>query len=210
VLPAAVVYDIDLTLGLPPETSVTSAVNALAHAVEAVYAPDGSPLVDLMAAEAILVLAAGIPRMAADPASADTRSELLYGAWLAGTCLGATTMSLHHKLCHVMGGAFDLPHAWTHTAVLPYVMDVNLDPGTRRHTVVSAGFAAERPGAALLAMLGRLGYRRSLADLGLPASGIDQVVAAVLAAPYANPKQLTPEQLRGVVEAAYYGAGLGS
>ena len=155
------------------------------------------------------MIVAGIPRLVAEPADTDARDDLLYGAWLAGRCLGATTMSLHHKLCHVIGGAFGLDHAWTHTVVLPYVMDVTLEPGTRPHAVVSNAVGAERPGAALQAMLGRLGYRRSLAELGMPSAGVDQVVATLLSGPVPNPGSLTREELRGIVEAAYTGAALG-
>jgi len=209
VLPVAVVYDTDLTIGLPPEPSVTSAVNALAHAVEAVYAPDGSPAVELLAIEAARVIFAGLPRVAAQPRSPDIRDDLLYAAWLAGMCLGTTTMSLHHTLCHVIGGAFDLSHAWTHTVLLPYVMDVNLQPGTRRHTLVSEATGRDRPGAALQAMLARLGYWRSLADLGMPAAGIDMVVSTLQARPFANPTKVTSGELRALVEAAYSGAALG-
>jgi maleylacetate reductase len=154
----------------------------MAHAVEAGYAPDGSPMTDLLAAEATRSLLAGIDALLAGPDDdAAARVELLRGAWLAGNCLGATTMGLHHKLCHLIGGLYDLNHAWTHTVLLPYVMDVNL--GT---------------GAELAALLERHGFHRSLADLGMPAGGIEAVTAA--AAAFAD-----PDEVRAIMTAAYRG-----
>jgi maleylacetate reductase len=188
VAPRTVVYDPDLTAGLPLEISVTSAVNAMAHAVEAQYAPDGSPIVDLMAAEAIRSLLAGIDALAADPADANARTDLLRGAWLGGNCLAAATMGLHHKLCHIIGGLFDLDHAWTHTVLLPYVMVFN---------------AGDDRG--LTALLARHGFHRSLADLGMPADGIEKVVAAATASPFANPRPVAEDAVRQLVTAAYRG-----
>ncbi|WP_086865047.1 iron-containing alcohol dehydrogenase, partial [Amycolatopsis lexingtonensis] len=126
VRPVLVVYDPELTLSLPAAFSVTSGVNALAHAAEALYAPDCSPVTALVAQEAARVTAAALPRVSADPLDLDARADLLHGSWLAGTALGSTTMSLHHQLCHILGGTFDLPHAPVHTAVLPHVLAVNL------------------------------------------------------------------------------------
>jgi len=205
VLPVSVVYDVDLTMGLPVELSVTSAVNSLAHAVEATYAPDGSPLVDLMAREAATTLLAGARRVAADPGDADARTRLLYGAWLAGSCLGATTTSLHHRLCHVVGGSFDLPHAWTHTVLLPHVMAFNLRPGTRAHALIAEAVGDDRPGTALWQAVTALVRPRSLADLGMPADGVDLVVARATATPFANPYDVTAADLRELVTAAWEG-----
>jgi maleylacetate reductase len=189
VAPRTVVYDPDLTAGLSREVSVTSAVNAMAHAVEAGYAPDGSPLTDLMAAEATRSLLAGIGTLAGEPDSAAARADLLRGAWLAGNCLGATTMGLHHQLCHLVGGLYDLDHAWTHTVLLPYVMEVNLGNG-----------------AELTALLVRHGLHRSLADLGMPAEGIEAVADAAVAAPYPNPTPVGRDAVLAIMSAAYRGS----
>jgi maleylacetate reductase len=186
VAPRTVVYDPDLTTGLPLEISVTSAINAMAHAVEAGYAPDRSPVTDLMAASAATSLLAGVPALFAGAASA--RSDLLRGAWLAGNCLATTAMGLHHKLCHIIGGLFDLDHAWTHTVLLPYVMGFNT--GDDR---------------GLSDLLARHGLRRSLADLGMPAGGIDKVVAEAAASPFANPEPAGEAEVRRLVTAAYHG-----
>src|SRR6185369_5308698 len=122
VRPETVLYDVSLTLSLPVPVSAASGLNALAHAVEARYAPDANPMTDLLAAEATRLLTSALPRIAADPSDVDARTDALRGAWLAGTCLDAVQMGLHHRLCHHLGGKFGLPHAETHAVLLPYVM----------------------------------------------------------------------------------------
>jgi maleylacetate reductase len=205
VRPVTVVYDPDLSRDLSVEMSVTSAVNALAHAVEATYAPDGSPVIDLMAADAVRTLWTAIGTVAADPADADARAQLLYGAWLAGACLGATTMSLHHKLCHIVGGTFNLHHAWTHTVILPYVMTFNLRPGTRPYDLIGAALGQADPGRALYDRLAALGYHRSLAELGLPTTAVETVVRQATESAYANPRRVSPADIRDLVSAAQEG-----
>ncbi|MGK3208369.1 maleylacetate reductase and hydroxyquinol 1,2-dioxygenase domain-containing protein [Amycolatopsis sp. MEPSY49] len=122
VRPEAVLYDVDLTLGLPVPLSAASGLNALAHAVEARYAPDANPITDLLASEATKLLTSALPRIARNPSDVDARTDALRGAYLAGTCLDAVRMGLHHRLCHLLGGKFGLPHAETHAVLLPYVM----------------------------------------------------------------------------------------
>jgi maleylacetate reductase len=125
VLPRSVLYDPELTLSLPAGMSATSGMNAMAHAVEGLYAPDATPIISLMAAEGVRALAAALPRVVTDGADLDARTDAQYGAWLCGAVLAATTMSLHHKLCHTLGGTLDLPHAQTHTVVLPHALAYN-------------------------------------------------------------------------------------
>ncbi|MFJ1768275.1 maleylacetate reductase and hydroxyquinol 1,2-dioxygenase domain-containing protein [Amycolatopsis sp. NPDC088138] len=122
VCPEVVLYDVALTLSLPGPVSAASGINALAHAVEARYAPDANPMTDLLAAEAVRLLTDALPRIVADPSDVDARAAALRGAWLAGSCLDSVSMGLHHKLCHHLGGKFGLPHAETHAVLLPYVM----------------------------------------------------------------------------------------
>ena len=125
VLPKSVLYDAELTLTLPAGLSAASGMNAIAHAVEGLYAPDATPIVSLMAEEGTRALAAALPRVVADGADLDARGEAQYGAWLCGAVLAATTMSLHHKLSHTLGGTLDMPHAQTHTVVLPHALAYN-------------------------------------------------------------------------------------
>jgi maleylacetate reductase len=205
VLPRSVVYDPELTLSMPPALSGTSGLNAVAHAAEALYAPDASPVVSLMAEEGVRALTTALPAVAAHPADLAARGDALYGAWLCGACLGATTMGLHHKLCHVLGGAFDLPHSETHTVVLPYVLAFNA-PGARRATAaLGRALGTDDPARELYELGGRLGAPRSLAELGMPEDGVERAVGLAAAAPYANPREAGPDDLRAILRAAWTG-----
>ena len=127
VLPRTVIYDPALTVSLPPQVSGPSGINAMAHCVEALYAHDGNPIVTLMAAEGIRALARSLPVVVQEPDNLEARSDALYGAWLAGIVLGQAAMGVHHKLCHTLGGTFNLPHAEVHTVVLPHATAYNRD-----------------------------------------------------------------------------------
>jgi maleylacetate reductase len=205
VLPVLVVYDPTLTITLPAALSLTSGINALAHSAEALYAPDASPVISLVAAESVRALASALPQVVADPTDLDARADALYGAWLAGTALGATTMSLHHKLCHVLGGAFDLPHSELHTAVLPHVLAANLHAAPRALAALQDALGVHDPARHLFALARDLGAEMSLNGLGMPETGIDTVVRLVLAAPYANPTPVTESVLRDLLVDAVAG-----
>lgn len=208
VLPTSVVYDPDLTHTLPVELSVTSGVNAMAHAVEALYAPDSSPIVSLMAEEGVRALVAALPKIVVDPQAADARSSALYGAWLCGACLGATTMSLHHKICHTLGGALDLPHAASHTVVLPHALAYNqgFAPQARAALGRALGGTGDHPAGELWALLRGWGAPTSLRELGMPRDAIATVVDATVAKPYANPRPVTAQGLTPLLERAWAGA----
>jgi alcohol dehydrogenase class IV len=114
VLPKTVIYDPELTVSLPPSISGPSAMNAIAHCVETFYAPGTNPIASLMAEEGIRTLASGVPTAVSDPENLDGRTETLYGAYLAGAAFASTGGGIHHKICHVLGGAYGLPHAESH------------------------------------------------------------------------------------------------
>jgi maleylacetate reductase len=206
VLPTTVVYDPELTLTLPAAASVTSGFNALAHSAEALYAPDGSPITALIAAESVRAIASALPRLVADPLDIEARSDALYGAWLAGAALGSTTTSLHHKLCHILGGSFDLPHAETHTAVLPHVLAVNLAAAPQARTALETALGVSDPATELFQLAQNLGAEMSLKKLGMPAERLQTVVDQALAAPYANPTSVTDADLLQILGDALAGA----
>ncbi|MGI5347288.1 maleylacetate reductase [Streptomyces sp. CA-250714] len=206
VLPVTVLYDPQLTLTLPPAFSVTSGLNALAHSAEALYAPDGSPITALIAAESVRALAGALPRLVTDPRDIDARSAALYGAWLAGSVLGSTTMSLHHKLCHILGGTFDLPHAETHTAVLPHVLAVNLPAAPQARTALETALGTADPANHLFHLAKDLGAEMSLRTLGMPDNGLRTVIDQAVAAPYANPTPIAEGDLRHILSNALIGA----
>src|SRR3954453_1770406 len=156
VLPEVVIYDVDLTLGLPAAISGTSGMNAIAHAVEALYAVDRNPVISLLAEDGIAALARALPRISEDPQDRVARSDALYGAWLCGTCLGGVSMALHHKLWNVLGGAFDLPHAETHTVILPHATAYNAGAAPEAMTRVARALGRPDPPRALYELVGRL------------------------------------------------------
>jgi maleylacetate reductase len=204
VLPEVVIYDADLTMTLPAGLSTASGMNAIAHAVEALYARDRNPLVSLMALEGIAALVSALPRIAVDPGDRRARADALYGAWLCGTCLGAVGMALHHKLCHTLGGTFDLPHAATHTIVLPHALAYNAPAMPDVMTQLRA-VLGEDPALALYEFAGALGAPRALKDLGMPAQGIDEVARRALANPYWNPRPLEFEPIQSLITRAWAG-----
>ncbi|SDC80793.1 maleylacetate reductase [Geodermatophilus telluris] len=206
VLPRSVVYDPELTLTLPAQLSATSGINAVAHAVEGLYAPDTNPVVSLMAEEGVRALAAALPAVVADGGDLDARGEAQYGAWLCGAVLGATTTGLHHKLCHTLGGTLDLPHAPTHTVVLPHALAYNAPavPGAVAALSRALGGTPD-PARELWELAGRLGAPRSLRELGVTEDDVDRVAGLAVAAPYPNPRPVTRAGVTALLRAAWAG-----
>ncbi len=208
VLPRTVIYDPELTLTLPPGLTVTSGLNAIAHAAEGLYAHDGNPITALMAEEGVRALAAALPRLAEAPQDLDARGEALYGAWLCGSVLGAVAMGLHHKLCHTLGGSFELPHAEVHTVVLPHAMAYNAQQApqamARLARALGAAQADDAP-RALFDLAARLGVPTSLAAIGMPAAGLDRAAELATTTPYPNPRPLERAALRALLQRAYEG-----
>jgi maleylacetate reductase len=205
VLPASVLYDPDLTVGLPVPMSVTSGLNAVAHAAEALYAPDASPIVSLLAEEGTRAMVTALPELVRNPGDLDARTAALYGSWLCGACLGATTMSLHHKLCHALGGRLDLPHAATHAVVLPHALAYNLAAAPAAAEALSRALGSADPAQALWKLSETLQAPRSLAELGMRERGIEPIAEQVVAHPYANPVPVTHAGVVGLLRAAWSG-----
>ncbi len=205
VLPGSVVYDPDLTHALPAAVSGPSGLNAIAHAVEALYAPNGTPVVGAMAERGVRDLAAALPQVVADGSDGAARSLALEGAWLCGACLGATTMGLHHKLCHVLGGLLDLPHAETHAIVLPHVAAFNLPAAPEADAVLRRALGTDDVPAALLSLGAAVGVPDGLQALGVRHEDLARVADEVLAAPYSNPVAPTRADLEAILEAAWRG-----
>ena len=205
VLPEVVIYDVDLTLSLPPALSGTSGINAIAHAVEAAYAQDRNPVVTLMAVEGVRALFEALPRIVQSPRDPEARAQALYGAWLCGICLGSVGMALHHKLCHTLGGTFDLPHAETHTILLPHAVAYNAVHA--REAVDRFAKALDVPdfAQALFDLAGRVGAKRALKDIGLPHDGVARAATQAMANPYWNPRPLDGPAVTRLIERAYAG-----
>jgi maleylacetate reductase len=169
VQPVAVVYDPALTLTMPPDLTATSGLNALAHAVEGLYAPDASPITSMMAEEGARAFAAALPALAVDGTDLEARADALYGAWLCGSVLGSTTMGLHHKLCHVLGGTFDLPHAETHAVILPHAVAFNEAAVPDLLSPLAKALGTERAGQGLHAYAASIGAPMTLKEIALMA-----------------------------------------
>ncbi|MDJ1006209.1 MAG: maleylacetate reductase [Paracoccaceae bacterium] len=205
VLPETVIYDVDHTMTLPPRMTVTSGMNAIAHAVEALYAQEANPVLSLIAEDGIAKMVAALARVTETPDDAEARSDALYGAWLCAVCLGSGGIALHHKLCHVLGGSFDLPHAETHTVVLPHALSYNAPAVPAAMDALKRATGSERPARALFQIAEAAGVPTALKDIGMPEDGIDRAVEITLENPYFNPRALEPEPLRATLRAAWAG-----
>lgn len=205
VLPKVVLYDPTLTLSLPPAFSATSGINAIAHCVEALYAKDANPVISMMAEEGIRALAASLPSILPDPANLEARSQALYGAWLGGIALGSVGMALHHKLCHTLGGSFHLPHAETHTVILPHAAAYNAPAAPEAMARVARALAADSAAVGLYDLAARLNAPLSLRALGLRESDLDRAAELAAQNPYYNPRPVTREGIRVLLQDAFDG-----
>ena len=204
-LPKTVIYDPRLLLTLPARIAGPSGMNGIAHCVEALYAQEANPVTSLMAEEGIRALAHSLPLVVRQPQDLEARSEALYGAWLAGLSLGAVGMALHHKLCHTLGGTFNLPHAETHTIVLPHAARYNAQAASEAMARVARAMGvADAPGG-LYDLAKSIGAPLALKDIGMPAEGLDRAAELAVTNPYWNPRPLERGALRELLQAAWEG-----
>ena len=205
VLPRAVIYDPSLTVSLPAELSAASGMNAIAHCVEALYAQDANPIISMMAEEGIRALAVALPVVVRAPADLEARGDALYGAWLAGIALGSAGMALHHKLCHTLGGTWNLPHAQTHAIVLPHAARYNRDAAPEAMARIARALGARDAPTGLYDLEMQLGLRMKLADLGMQHADLDRAAELAAQSPYPNPAPVARRAVRALLEAAYTG-----
>jgi maleylacetate reductase len=205
VLPEVVIYDPELTYSLPPTLAATSGMNAIAHAVEALYAKDANPITSMLATEGIGALTGALPKVMATPTDEDARANALYGSWLCGTVLGSVGMALHHKLCHVLGGTFNLPHAETHAVILPHAASFNAEAVPDLLKPVTDLLGGHWPGQALYDLAKRIHAPTSLRELGLPHEALGRAADVAMEQPYWNPRPVTRDGLRTLLEEAWSG-----
>ncbi|MCD6005315.1 maleylacetate reductase [Halomonas sp. XH26] len=205
VLPETVIYDVDLTLTLPAGMSGTSGINAIAHAVEALYARDGNPVIALMAEEGIAALARSLPVIANDLSNVDARADALYGAWLCGACLGSVGMSLHHKLCHTLGGSFNLPHAETHTIVLPYAVAYNAPAAPQAMARICRALGCDDAATGLYDLGRAVGAPSALSELGFSVEDVERATEIATRNPYWNPRDVEANGIRRLLTDAQSG-----
>ena len=206
VLPTAIVYDATLTTSLPVELSVASGFNALAHCVDSMWAPKADPINAAFAAEGIRMLTEGLPQVVADPTGLPGRELALAGAYLAAAAFASAGSGLHHKICHVLGGAYNLPHAQTHAVVLPYVLAFNASAAPAAERRIAAAFGASLALNGLQELRRALDAPRALRDYGFEERDIPAAAELILpAVPPSNPRAVTIEDLRVLLAAAWAG-----
>ena len=205
VLPKTVIYDPVLTLSLPVATSVTSGINAIAHCVEALYARDANPIISLIAEEGIRALAGSLPMIVKRPSNLEARSNALYGAWLGGVSLGAVGMALHHKLCHTLGGTFNLPHAETHTVILPHAVAYNASAAPEAMEIITRVLGARSAAEGLYDLAASLGAPVSLQMLGMARDELDRAADLAVQNAYYNPRPITRDGIRNLLEDSFHG-----
>jgi maleylacetate reductase len=205
VRPTVILYDVTLVRSLPPHLVVSSGLNAIAHAVEGLYARDRNPISSLMALEGIRALASALPRLTGGAPQDQDWGEALYGAWLCGTVLGQVGMALHHKLCHALGGGFNLPHAETHAVILPHAVAYTEAAVPDLLRPVAEIFGTDTAYQGLQSLGRTIGAPASLAALGLKATDLPRAVDLATANPYWNPRPIERDALAALLSRALAG-----
>jgi maleylacetate reductase len=205
VLPRTVIYDPELSTGLPVALSVTSGMNAMAHAAEGLYSAEANPIMSMFAEEGIRALAQGLPQVVARPDDMAARSQCLYGAWLCGTVLGNVGMALHHKLCHTLGGTWNLPHAETHTVILPHALAYNAGAAPEAMRRIARALGAQDAAGGMHELARSLKAPVSLQELGMPREDLARCTDIAMQNAYANPRALDRDALRALLEDAWHG-----
>lgn len=207
VLPVTVVYDAELTYSLPVELSVASGLNAMAHCIDSMWAPRADPINQALAAEGIRALASGLPRITENPTDEQGREEALYGAYLSAVSFASAGSGMHHKICHVLGGTYNLPHAQTHATVLPYVLAFNAPFAPRADARIAAAFGTSTGLEGLNRLREKLNAPQALKDYGFNEADIEEAVSiAMPIIPESNPRPVTAENLAELLHAAWAGS----
>jgi maleylacetate reductase len=204
--PEVILYDAELVRSLPKEMTITSALNAMAHAVEGLYSRDRHPIATLMAIEGLKAFKHALPLVKEEPSDLEARGETLYGAWLCGMVLGQVGMALHHKLCHTLGGTFNLPHAETHAIVLPHATAFNARAAEKELAPITEIFGGDNPGIALYEVASALGAPLALSSIGMKRDDLEQAAQVATANPYWNPAPVDKNDILTLLRAAYEGA----
>lgn len=205
VRPDVILYDVTLVRSLPPHLVIASGMNAIAHAVEGLYARDRNPVTSGFALEGIRALSAALPLLKVGDSRDEVWGEALYGAWLCGSVLGQVGMALHHKLCHALGGGFNLPHAETHAVILPHAVAYNEVAVPGLLNPVAEILDAETACAGLTQFARRIEAPTSLAMLGLRAADLPRALELATANPYWNPRAVERDGIAALLARALAG-----
>jgi maleylacetate reductase len=210
ILPSVVLYDPQLVTSLPADLTVTSALNAMAHAVEGLYAKDRNDETTRLAIQGLEDFNGSLTRVLEDPGSLAAREATLRGAWACGTVLGRVGMALHHKLCHTIGGSFDLPHAQTHAILLPHATAFNEAAVPDLLAPVAKIFGGDQSGMALWGFARDMGAPLALKEIGLEESDLDRAAEIATRNPYWNPREIDRAGIRALLQNAWSGDAPGT
>jgi len=159
----------------------------------------------LYAADSIRAFARSLPVILREPTNAAARADAHYAAWLAGIALDRTGMGLHHKLCHTLGGSFDLPHAEVHTVILPHATAYNRAAAPEAMRIIAAALGVEDAARGLYDLAKKLGAPVSLAEIGMKEADLDRAADLATRTPYPNPRPVERAPLRQLLDDAYHG-----
>ena len=204
-LPEVILYDAELVRNLPVAMTVTSALNAMAHAAEALYATDRTTETTELAITGLRAFVDALPAVLANPDDLDAREATQRGAWACGTVLGQVSMGLHHKLCHTLGGSFNLPHAETHAIILPHAIAYNARAAAADLQPICELLSGVNAGTSLYEFAKRMNAPNSLHDLGLSEHDLDRAADLATTKPYPNPQPFTRTDIRALLQDAWAG-----
>ncbi|WAP52919.1 maleylacetate reductase [Arthrobacter sp. ATA002] len=211
VLPATVIYDAALTLSLPVDLSVASGLNGLAHCIDSMWAPEADPINQALAAEGIRALSRGLPRIFENPQDLAGREQALYGAYLSAVAFASAGSGMHHKICHVLGGTWKMPHAQTHATVLPYVLAFNAPEAPDAAARIAGAFGSEDAAAGLNRLRTAVNAPKALKNYGFAEKDIPEAVELILPViPASNPRKVSPSSLTELLTAAWAGTTPGT
>jgi maleylacetate reductase len=205
VKPDAVIYDPELVAGLPPEVAGPSGLNALAHCVEALYAPGANPITSNLARQGTRLLARALPRACSRPDDLEAVGDALLGACLAGIALDSAGTALHHKACHVLGGMYDLSHGGLHAVLLPHALAYTAPAVPEAAAAVARDLGAPDGPSGLLALARAVGAPTRLVDLGMPHEGVAAAAPEIVREAAANPRRPDVAGIEAMLDDAFHG-----
>lgn len=205
VLPETVIYDPELTKTLPDFITGPSGMNAIAHSVEALYAQDTNPIISMMAEASIKALAEALPVLIKDGDDMEARNKAAYGAWLAGACLGSVGMAIHHKICHTLGGTFDLNHANVHSLMIAYSTAYNRADAPEAMAAIKRALVSDDAAVGLFDLMQSVASVKSLKEMGMTEADLEKAAEIAVQNPYYNPRPVTKDGVRDMLQAAFEG-----
>ena len=202
---AAVVYEPELTLDLPPETTVGTALNSLAHCAEALYVQGHNPAADEHALAGACLISEWLPRVVSAPRDLEARTELLRGACHGGAALGGSMLALAHAMAQAIGGRYGFPHGTLNGICLPPALRFNaaFAPEAVRRFGEAVGSPDDPP--ARVAELAALAGPTTLSELGVPEADLPSLAAdaARRGGNKANPKPASAEEIEQLLREVY-------